>query len=181
MNTTTALQSTYSRTQLRLLVILRMVIGWHILYEGIVKLWNPNWSAGGYLMDSKGPLSGLFYAMAGNSTLLSVIDIINVWGLVIVGLFLMLGLFTRWATIGGIVLIGMYYLSHPPLIGLTYALPSEGSYLFVNKNLIEIAALAVLMVFPTSKYVGLDRLIALRRGESVPEGAHTGSPEKVSA
>jgi thiosulfate dehydrogenase [quinone] large subunit len=81
----------------------------------------------------------------------------------------MLGLGTRWATLGGIVLIGLYYLSHPPFIGAKYALPSEGSYLFINKNLIEVFALAVLLVFPTGKYIGLDRLIALWRSQSVPQ------------
>ena len=63
----------------------------------------------------------------------------------------------------------MYYLSHPPLIGVKYALPSEGSYLFINKNLIEVFALAVLLVFPTGKHIGLDRLIALWRNKGVPQ------------
>jgi thiosulfate dehydrogenase [quinone] large subunit len=169
MRTTTTLQPSYSRAQLSLLVILRMVIGWHILYEGVVKLWNPNWSASGYLLDSKGLFAGIFHAMAENATVLSIVDFLNVWGLVLVGLGLILGLGTRWATIGGIVLIGMYFLSHPPLIGVKYALPSEGSYLFVNKNLIEVFALAVLLVFPTGKHIGLDRLIALWRNRSVPQ------------
>lgn len=147
----------YTTTQRNLLIILRMLIGWHFLYEGIVKLWNPNWSAGGYLSDSAGWFKNLFYWMAGNSTVLEIVDFLNVWGLVLIGLSLMTGLLTRWAIIGGIVLLAFYYFSHPPLIDVQYALPSEGSYLFVNKNLIELAALAVLFVFPTSHIVGLDR------------------------
>jgi thiosulfate dehydrogenase [quinone] large subunit len=35
----------------------------------------------------------------------------------------------------------------------------EGSYLIVNKILIEMIALAVLFVFPTGKRIGIDRLI----------------------
>lgn len=159
----------YTNGQLTLLVILRMLIGWHFLYEGVVKLWNPNWSAGGYLLDSKGAFSGLFYAMAGNPGILKVVDFLNVWGLIFIGLALILGLFTRLATIGGIVLLAFYYLSHPALIGVKYALPSEGSYLLVNKNLIELFALAVLFVFPTGKIIGLDRLIALWRNQSIPQ------------
>jgi thiosulfate dehydrogenase (quinone) large subunit len=160
----------YSRGQLTTLVILRMLIGWHLLYEGIVKLWNPNWSASGYLLDSKGLFSGLFFAMAGNPSVMKVVDFLNVWGLILVGLSLILGIFTRPAIIGGIVLLSLYYLSHPPLIGVKYALPSEGSYLLVNKNLIEIFALAVLLVFPTSRIIGIDRLWAraVNRKESLP-------------
>ncbi len=179
MKSTTALSESYSRAQLSLLVILRMTIGWHILYEGVVKLWNPNWSASGYLMDSKGVFAGMFHSLAENATLLPIVDFVNVWGLILVGLGLMLGLGTRWATLGGIVLIGLYYLSHPPLIGVKYALPSEGSYLLINKNLIEVFALAVLFVFPTGKQIGLDRLIALWRKQPVPEALS--SPEKVAA
>lgn len=149
----------YSKTQRNLLVALRMVIGWHFLYEGIVKLWNPNWSAGGYLADSAGMFKNLFFWMAGNSSVLQVVDFLNVWGLVLIGLALILGVFTRWAIIAGMVLLAFYYLSHPALINVKYALPSEGSYLFVNKNLIELVTLAVLLVFPTSHIVGLDRFM----------------------
>lgn len=148
----------YTGKQAWLLSILRVLIGWHLLYEGIVKLWNPGWSSGGYLMDSKGPFAELFYSLAANPGTLDVIDFLNVWGLILVGLGLILGLFTRIALIGGIFLLSLYYLSHPPIIGVKYALPSEGSYLLVNKNLIEICAMALLLVFPTGRMFGLDRL-----------------------
>jgi thiosulfate dehydrogenase [quinone] large subunit len=149
----------YTNIQRNLLVALRWLIGWHFLYEGIVKLWNPNWSAGGFLNDSAGLFKGLFYWMANSPTILDIVNFLNVWGLILIGLGLILGIFTRWALIGGIILLAFYYLSHPALIGVKYALPSEGSYLFVNKNLIEMVALAVLLVFPTSHIVGLDRYI----------------------
>lgn len=150
---------TYSKAQLYLLTALRFVIGWHFLYEGIVKVWSPNWSAGGFLADSGGPLKNFFYWMAGNSSVLETVDFLNVWGLVLIGLGLIVGLFTRWAILAGILLLAFYYLSHPPLIGMDYALPSEGSYLLVNKNLIELIALAVLYVFPTSHIIGLDQFL----------------------
>lgn len=149
----------YTKAQEIFLVLLRLSIGWHFLYEGIVKLWNPNWSARGYLMDSAGPLKNMFYGMAGNASVLSFVDTANVWGLILIGLGLISGLLTRWAALGGMVLLGFYFLSHPPLIDVKYALPSEGSYLFVNKNLIELFALGVLLVFPSSQRFGLDGLL----------------------
>ena len=42
---------TYSNKQISILVILRVVIGWHIFYEGFAKLINPNWSSAGYLPE----------------------------------------------------------------------------------------------------------------------------------
>lgn len=152
--------SSYSATQTWMLTILRVLIGWHLLYEGVVKLWNPGWSAGGYLMDSQGFFAEYFYKLAANPGLLEVVDFLNVWGLILVGLALILGVFTRLALWGGIVLLALYYLSHPPIIGVKYALPSEGSYLWVNKNLIEIFAMAVLLVFPASRAIGFDRYLS---------------------
>jgi len=36
-----------------LLTVLRILIGWHFLYEGITKLINPAWTAKYYLLGSK--------------------------------------------------------------------------------------------------------------------------------
>jgi hypothetical protein len=55
------------------------------------------------------------------------------------GSCLILGLFTRLASLGGIGFLLLFYLANPPFVGYFYALPSEGSYLIVNKNLVELA------------------------------------------
>jgi thiosulfate dehydrogenase [quinone] large subunit len=149
----------FSKWQLWSLVILRVVVGWHFLYEGIVKLLNPNWSSLGYLMDSKGLFAGVFHSIAGNPALLNVMDFINMWGLILIGAGLIVGLFSRIASIAGIVLLAFYYLSHPAIIGVSFAMPTEGSYLWVNKNLIELLTLWVIMLFPTSKIIGMDRFL----------------------
>jgi thiosulfate dehydrogenase (quinone) large subunit len=149
----------YSNSQLSILVVLRLVAGWHFLFEGIIKLMNPNWSSVGFLLDSKGVFAGFFHVLAQNQNLVQAIDFMNEWGLTLIGLGLITGLLTQIATLGGMVLLAFYYLSHPPLIGVEYAIPSEGSYLWVNKNLVEFFALWVLFLFPTGKMVGLDRFI----------------------
>lgn len=97
--------------------------------------------------------------MAQNPGVLKVIDVLNVWGLIIIGFALIVGFLSRPAIISGIILLGLYYLSHPPLVGIRYEMPTEGKYLLVNKNLIELFALAVLYVFPTSRIIGLDRFL----------------------
>lgn len=153
------------KNKLGWLVVLRVLIGWHFFYEGLVKVTNPNWTSVSYLMDSQGFLADYFRDMAANPTFLNVVDGLNVWGLMAIGLGLILGLFGRVATISGIVLLAFYYLSHPPFVGLSYSLPMEGSYLVVNKVLIELAAMVVLLVFPTSRYIGIDRLIFKKDSE----------------
>lgn len=145
------------------LLILRILIGWHFLYEGMVKLVNPDWSSVGFLLDSQGLFSKVFISMASNPGLLRIIDLLNTWGLILVGLALILGVLNRVATWGGIALLALYFLSHPPMVGFKFSAPSEGSYLWVNKNLIEMAALYVIYLFPTSHLIGIDRLIYRRK------------------
>lgn len=149
----------YSRAQLFALVVLRVLIGWHFLYEGLVKVLNPYWSSANYLLESKWIFSSLFTSIVANPTALKIVDFLNEWGLMAMGLGLIAGCLTQIATISGIVLLLLYYVSAPPLVGLTYSIPTEGSYLFVNRNLIEMAALLVLALFPTGTLVGLDVFI----------------------
>src|ERR1035437_3417993 len=127
-----------------LLTALRILVGWHFLYEGIIKLANPSWSAGPFLLESTWWFSGIFKALAVNHTVLYVVDFLNVWGLILIGLGLFFGLFTRMAAWSGAFLLLVYYLARPPFVGLMEGSPAEGSYIWVNKNLIEMFLLVLL-------------------------------------
>ena len=152
----------YTKPQLTALVILRVLIGWHLLYEGVAKAINPYWSSAGFLNESQWIFSGMFKAMAASPSTLQVVDFLNVWGLVLLGIALIAGAMTRLASVLAMILLLLYYLATPPLVDLTYSMPNEGSYLVVNKTLIEAAALFVLALFPTGRIIGLDRLIFAR-------------------
>ena len=149
----------YSNFQLYVLVLLRVAIGWHFLYEGISKLLTPNWSSAGYLEISRWIFSDFFHWLAANPTLLKIVDLLNIWGLIIIGFALIAGLFTRWAGIAGIAMILFYYLANPPFIGLDFGVIKEGNYLVVDKNLIELLAMTIVVLFPTSSVFGLDRFV----------------------
>ncbi|MBN2806666.1 MAG: DoxX family membrane protein [Prolixibacteraceae bacterium] len=152
-------ENNLSNRQLLVLVIARVLMGWYCLYEGMVKVMNPNWSSFAYLNDSQGWFAGIFKAMASNPGLVSVVDFLNEWGLVAIGLGLILGLLTRVATISGVVLISLYCLSHPSLIEANYMLPSSETAMWVGKNLIFVFLLLILLLFPTGHIIGLDRLL----------------------
>ena len=149
----------YTPLQMTILVVLRFLIGWHLLYEGFSKLLIPNWTSFGFLQESKWILAGLAKWILAHNNVLSVVDFLNTWGLIAIGLGLIVGLFTRIAAISGAALLFIYYLNNPPLIGLEYTVPSEGSYLVVSKTLIESCALVVLAIFPTGTIFGLDMFI----------------------
>ena len=152
----------YTPVRLTLLVLLRVAIGWHLMYEGLVKILQPNWSAYGYLMDSKGWFSAFFQNMAGNPGVMNVIDFLNMWGLTLIGFSMIVGLFSLYAKVGAMLLLLFYYAAHPPLMHVEYLFPGEGSYLWVNKNLVELLAVGVLFVFRTGHIVGIDRLVRKR-------------------
>jgi thiosulfate dehydrogenase [quinone] large subunit len=162
--------TSYTASQVFWLTFLRVIIGWHFLYEGLVKAVNPNWSSVGYLLDSAGFMKGFFYRLAANPDTLSVVDFMNIWGLITIGLGLILGAFNRITLPAGIVMLAFYYLSHPPFVGLKYELPMEGSYLFINKNFIEIVAMMVLFIFPAHRKIGIDRLIFSNRKFNTENG-----------
>jgi thiosulfate dehydrogenase (quinone) large subunit len=149
----------YSVLQLTALVILRVLIGWHFLFEGIAKLISPHWTAASYLLESKWIFSGIFIWMASNPVLLKLVDFMNIWGLIFIGLGLIVGTFTRLASVAGVLLLILYYVCNPPFIGYNYSLPMEGSYMIVSKNLVEMFALIVLVLFPTGQIIGLDRIL----------------------
>ena len=141
------------------LTILRILIGWHFLYEGIAKLFNPNWTAKYYLLGSKWIFAGMFHWIAESPNLMKAVDILNSWGLILIGLSLFLGLYVRWASLAGATLLFLYYVAYPPISGYTFGVIAEGNYQWVDKNLIEFLVLLVFIVIPPHFFYGIDRLI----------------------
>ncbi len=161
------------------LLVMRFIIGWHFLYEGIIKLVDPNWSSVGFLAQSKWLLSGFFNWIAETPGVLSVVDALNIWGLIFIGAGLIVGLFTRWAALSGMLLLAMYYIANPPFMA-TSGMAMEGNYLFIDKNLVEFMALGVLAMIPVLGLPGLDRIIGLlRRDKKSGESAQDAPPQSL--
>ncbi len=148
-----------------LLTGLRMLVGWHFLYEGIAKLMTHGWSAKAYLTGTRWIFSDLFHQMAASDGVMRVVDFLNIWGLILIGLSLMLGLFVRWSSIAGAVLLLFYFVAYPPIPGYTMGTVTEGSYLWVNKTLIELVILLVFTAIPVDFFWSMDRIIKRWREE----------------
>lgn len=166
--------TTYRPLQQVALIVLRTVIGWHFLYEAFYKIWSPAWSpagtplpkwtSAGYLKGASGPLAGLFQRMV-DAGWTPWIDRSVKIALLLIGLSLILGLFTRIGALGALFFLSLFYLLYLPLTGVAQP-GNEGTYLVVNKTLIEAAAAFVLLVFDTGAIAGLDLLV--RRRKSTP-------------
>jgi len=137
------------------LVLLRILVGWHFLYEGIIKAYNPSWTSKSYLLSAS--ILKSFFTWIAAPSRISVIDTLNIIGLIAVGISLLIGIKVRWGCIGGMLLLLLYYLAHPPFPSLPQG-PTEGSYWIVNKNLIEMAALYVIYEFPLISVFGIENL-----------------------
>jgi uncharacterized membrane protein YphA (DoxX/SURF4 family) len=149
-----------NKTATWLLTALRVVIGWHFLYEGIAKVFNPNWSSALYLMESKWFLSGFFHWLISNNTTLQIVDFLNIWGLLIIGLFLFIGFLPRAASIGGALLLLLYYIANPPFVYST--VPTQSHFYIINYNLIEAVVLIVIASLNGEQLYGIQRYMAVR-------------------
>jgi uncharacterized membrane protein YphA (DoxX/SURF4 family) len=149
------------------LTILRVAIGWHFLYEGMSKLFLEEWSAQSYLANATGFLSGFYHWLAGGETLVRVVDFLNIYGLILIGLALFIGLLVRFASVGGILLLLLYYFAYPPF-GTSLFGTSEGHYYIFDRNLIE-ALLLLFFLFSRETGYGIDRLLWKGQGKADSE------------
>ena len=126
------------------MTVLRMGIGWHFLYEGLWKFTQPSWSSVEYLRMSRWIGAPLFKWIADNPTFLNISDHAMMWGLTLIGLGLVSGVFARAAAAVGIVLMAMFYVAQPPF------LTSGGAshFMLLDYNVIESLALVAVVFDP---------------------------------
>lgn len=128
--------------------LLRISMGWLFFYAGITKVLNPQWSSAGYIGTAK-MFSG-FYNFLLQPDILPIINAANKWGLVLLGVSLMLGLFVRFSSLLGIVLMILYYL---PIL----AFPHVGTHSYiVDEHIIYSAALLFLASARAGRIFGVD-------------------------
>ena len=140
--------------------LMRIVIGWHFLYEGLIRLVDSKWSAAAYLESSSGPAAMWFKDLAADQELLSLVNQLNIWGLILIGVCLMLGLASRLSALSGIVLLALYYLCQLPFGPERFG-AVEDHFMIVNRNLVELLALSVVVYYPAGS-LGFDGIFFAR-------------------
>ncbi len=152
--------------------IIRIAIGWHFLYEGISKILAGTWSSAPFLSASRWIFAPVFHAMAESSSITAVVDFVNIWGMILVGAGLMMGLLTRLASAGGALMLFFYFVAYPPIPGYMFGVPVEGSYLWVNRNLIELLVLTAFIFLSSEYHFGIDRLYSNWKEEKARKPVH---------
>lgn len=127
------------------LVILRVVFGLLFLYSGVDKLLS-DFSAESYLnFATDGPFVQFYANLAGNT----VVDFLVVWGEILIGLALILGLAIRFTSVMGIVMMTLFYITVLP--------PVHGP---ITEHIIYILVFLLLAIFESGRYFGLDSWIS---------------------
>ena len=160
-----------------IITVIRAAVGWHFLYEGLIKLFADEWSSASYLNNTFGFLSGFYHWMAASPARLAAVDFLNIWGLILIGLALFLGLCVRWASLFGALLLTLYYFAYPPF-GISL-LGSDGTVYIINQLFIEASILTFLFCFKEKGY-SLDDAIKVLRKKKQPTPAPATVPEVVN-
>ncbi len=124
--------------------VLRIVFGFSFLEAGIDKIIN-GFDAAGYLANGTGPLAGWFASISSYDNFLDPLVIVTE---ILIGLALTFGALVRTASVGGIVMMILYYLPYLP--------PSEG---WLNEQAIYVFVFAAIFFSGSGYFIGLDRIM----------------------
>lgn len=130
------------------LFLLRIATGWMMFYAGITKVIDSTWSAEGYLKGAKTFVG--FYQWLASPGMLPLVNFVNEWGLTLLGISLILGVFVRLSSVLGAVLMLLYYL---PILDFPY--PNPHSYL-VDEHIIYIFVLLLFASIRAGRVWGLE-------------------------
>ncbi|MBI4217416.1 MAG: DoxX family protein [Parcubacteria group bacterium] len=129
------------------LFFLRISLGWMFFYAGITKVLDPNWSAAGYLQGAKTFTE--FYNWLLQPGILPAVNFINEWGLTLLGIALILGVFVRLSSVLGAALMILYYF---PVLEFPYL---EHAFI-VDEHIIYAAVLLFLGAAKAGRVWGLE-------------------------
>ncbi len=133
------------------LFFLRISLGWLFFYAGITKVLDSSWSAAGYIGSAQ-TFHG-FFAWFLQPNILPLVNLVNEWGLTLLGVSLILGIFVRFSAVLGAILMVLYYF-----VVLNFPYVGEHSYL-VDEHIIYIFGLLTLATFQAGKVWGLGNKI----------------------
>lgn len=136
------------------LVLLRITLGWLMFYAGITKVLDPAWSAAGYIKGAHTFVG--FYQWLLTPGILPIVNFLNAWGLTLLGVSLIVGIFVRLSSVLGAILMLLYYLA-----ALKFPYPNEHAYL-VDEHIIYILVLCVFFCMRAGRVWGIDSWLSNR-------------------
>ncbi|OGG37551.1 hypothetical protein A2110_02360 [Candidatus Jorgensenbacteria bacterium GWA1_54_12] len=133
-------------------LLLRFGMGWVMLYSGISKIVNPYWTAAPYL-ESAHHMQRFFLWLASPENIVWV-DFINKWGVLLIGIALIIGFAVRYASWFGILAMLLYYL---PALEFPYV--ALGKWFLVSEHIIFALVFFELIGTRAGEVWGVDRFL----------------------
>jgi thiosulfate dehydrogenase [quinone] large subunit len=127
-----------------MVLVLRVVLGGLMLEAGLDKLINGGFSIAGYVSNGSGPFASWF---ANFATMSSTLDPLVIWGEILIGLSLIFGVFLRFGSFWGALLMVLYYLPYLP--------PENG---WISKQIIYMLVFIMMMFSGSGYFFGIDKL-----------------------
>src|SRR3989338_4255536 len=128
--------------------LLRLNMGWLMLYAGVTKILDPKWTAKGYIANAK--TFPELYKWLASDNILPIINFLNEWGLTLIGVSIIIGFFVRISSVFGGLLMLLYYF---PVLKFPYA--GQFSYI-VDEHIIYALVFVFFIVMDVGRYWGLD-------------------------
>ena len=136
-----------TKSQNFFLFLLRISLGWLFFYSGITKIFDPNWSAEGYLKGAKNFV--WFYQWFSSPDVIPFVNFLNEWGQLFLGISLILGIAVRLSSKLGILMMLLYYF-----VILDFPYPNAHSFL-VDEHIIYSLVLLFFAKFKVGRVWGL--------------------------
>lgn len=135
------------------ILFMRLAMGWVLLQGGLTKVFDPSWSAEGFLLHAvadTNPFAEVFASLAGSP----VVDFLVVWGLILTGVGVFFGVLLRFSAFWAAIMMFMFYLA-ALLGGFSSGLALEHGFV-INEHIIYIAILWGLSTFGAGQIFGVD-------------------------
>ncbi len=144
-------------TERVLLFLLRIAMAWTFLYAASHQVFDPGWSATGFLAHTK-TFHGLFAPLTAPAIGPAVSFLVE-YGHLLIGLSLLLGLMTRASSVAAIVLMILYWMAH-----MDFPYISDTNNFIVDEHVVYALVLGLLIVTHAGHVWGLDALVSRQAG-----------------
>jgi thiosulfate dehydrogenase (quinone) large subunit len=145
-----------TKTQKVLLFSMRVTLGFFMLYAGLTKIIDPKWSAAGYLSGAAHFKD--FYAWLSQPGMIGITNFANEWGLTLLGVSLILGIFVRLSSVLGAAVMVLYYLV------LSFPHPDAHS-LIIDQHIIFALMMLYFASVGAGRFWGIDGKLARLPGK----------------
>lgn len=132
-----------------LILFFRLAMGWTFLYAGVSQVFEPNFTAAGFLGHTK--TFHDFFAFFASPGVSPYTDFLVSYGHLLIGLSLVSGLLVRVSGTFGILLLGTYYFAH-----MDFPYVDSPVNFIMEYHLVYIGALVYVMAARGGEVFGLD-------------------------